>query len=505
MRALFCIGLCLAAPDFAEVRSRFLRDFARDAVAADRLKALRAVAECDLPQAAELLLNAWENLQGEVVALRRDLRLLRERIEDLDRRPPKDAAAQRQALHREDAKQSALLAQREREQAAVLDAFAGFKEPATIAWLADQGLRRAQEPLILHAIALRVAMSGGAGVSTLLVAVDRVRKPEEIVPLLHALAKRGKELGPGIPSILRHLQHKDWAVRAAAAHAIAASAQPEAVGALVASIALEKPDTRVMTEMARALQALTGEKLGPYPDLWARWWDANRARVFAGEVALGKGDATPAGEGRSGQYYGIPQDSTRIIYVLDVSGSMTVSMEDPKWVDNLPVEAGPGEESRYDAARRELLRAVRNLRRGTHFAVVLFSNEVKTLHTELVPADEKRANELEARLNELAAEGSTNAYAALDRAIRLAGASSEGTRTELRADEIFFVSDGAPTDAAGQVEDYNRVLQAVRQWNAMKRVVIHTIGIGKEHNVRFMKQLASENGGQYRGVQPKKG
>jgi hypothetical protein len=34
--------------------------------------------------------------------------------------------------------------------------------------------------------------------------------------------------------------------------------------------------------------------------------------------------------------------------------------------------------------------------------------------------------------------------------------------------------------------------------------VIHTIGIGAEHNSAFLRQLAQENGGTYYAVVPKK-
>ena len=73
-----------------------------------------------------------------------------------------------------------------------------------------------------------------------------------------------------------------------------------------------------------------------------------------------------------------------------------------------------------------------------------------------------------------------------------------------RADAIYLISDGSPTDAKGKSEDPERTLEAVRVWNAHQRVAIHTIGIGKEHNTTFLAQLASENGGEYRAGLPKK-
>ena len=86
----------------------------------------------------------------------------------------------------------------------------------------------------------------------------------------------------------------------------------------------------------------------------------------------------------------------------------------------------------------------------------------------------------------------------------MANVHAHATRGEQRADAIFLVSDGSPTTPKGEVEDPERTLQAVREWNAAKRVAIHCIGIGARHNSSFLKQLAEENGGQYYAVLPKK-
>jgi hypothetical protein len=81
-------------------------------------------------------------------------------------------------------------------------------------------------------------------------------------------------------------------------------------------------------------------------------------------------------------------------------------------------------------------------------------------------------------------------------AFRLAGLGARDKNYELGADTIFLLSDGSPTTPDGQLDDWEKIIRAVREWNKLKRVVIHTIGIGG-HNVAFMSTLASENGGTY--------
>ena len=62
----------------------------------------------------------------------------------------------------------------------------------------------------------------------------------------------------------------------------------------------------------------------------------------------------------------------------------------------------------------------------------------------------------------------------------------------MKADAIYLLTDGAPTDAKGRIEDPERTLEAAREWNALRRVAIHTIGIGAEHNSAFLRQLGAD-------------
>ena len=63
---------------------------------------------------------------------------------------------------------------------------------------------------------------------------------------------------------------------------------------------------------------------------------------------------------------------------------------------------------------------------------------------------------------------------------------------QVDADTIFFLSDGQPT--AGLYVDASDILRAVREANRLRKMVIHTIGIG-EHQLELMTRLAHENGG----------
>jgi Mg-chelatase subunit ChlD len=293
-------------------------------------------------------------------------------------------------------------------------------------------------------------------------------------------------------------------VRAAAARATARAALPEGVAALVRQAQREGDRSRTQREIFDALRILTGANPGDDPRIWQQWWRDHEAEVMAGKTPLGLGKPA-AVKTDQGNFYGIPQVEERIIYVLDRSGSMIVSMESPRFVNGGAVAARDDEDSRFDAATRELLRAAKSLRRDARYTVVAYSDHADVvLGDQLLAAKPERHAELAAALAQMGAEGQTNIYEALDVALRLAGVHPEEPPGPAKADAIYLLTDGAPTDASGKTEDPERTLQAAREWNALRRVAIHTIGIGADHNSSFLRQLATENGGTYWAVGPRK-
>jgi len=508
---LFCAVL---TADWGEAEQRFKAAYKRGdtkEAAKARREAIRDVAGEDVPEAAELLLKVWgslvrdkDKLRGELHALRTRMRQARGKLRAADSSTARKLKAQIKSLEGQSFKRDARLAGIEMENAAVLGGLRGMKSEEVIDWLAQHGLRRARAPALRFVVAQRIATSPRASAATLITALEKLRKADELVPILQALGHKDARIEGSIDPILRHLEHKDWAVRVAAAHALARAGRPEGVGALVEALQRERDRSRAQAEMVRALTLLTSQRIGPYPDLWMRWWRANASRIKQGAVPLGKGPPAPKSRGEQGHFYGIPQDADRIIYVLDKSGSMEVSMEDPRWVDGASVPAADDEDSRFDTAVRELKRAVKKLRKGSAYAVIVYSSHARKLNDKLVPSGLEEHEKSFRQLDTIGPEGSTNIYEALDLALRMANVHSEGTRGETRADAIFLVSDGSPTNAKGKTEDPERTLQAVREWNALRRIAIHTIGIGAKHSAGFMSQLASENGGEYYAVLPKK-
>ncbi|MHC4972180.1 MAG: VWA domain-containing protein [Planctomycetota bacterium] len=502
---LLVCGFVVAA-DWEEALARFRAAYREDSGAEQRKDALLEVAKADVPEAAALLVDTWEKLdraaagrRQELWKLRRKIRAARQELDGADRRRRAALRAELTDLNRKDVEVNTRLAALEIEQDAVLTGLGTLQSPASLAWLAQTGLARAKSSsLLLRTVARRL------DTKTLGAALARARKADRIIPLLQAIRGSGRlEHDPTLNAVLKHLTHRDWAVRVAAAHAVASAGRADGVGALVKAIAREKPRSRAQREVARALAILTGQNLGPEPALWARWWRDHEAEVLAGKLLLGHGKP-PGPKSDQGRFYGIPQVADRNIYVLDVSGSMEVSMLRPRWVDGHAVAARDDEDSRFDVALRELKRATKALRPAASLAVLVYADHVTALHDELVPATPENHAALVRALDPVGPAGSTNIYEALDFALRLANVHPESPRGASRADAIYLISDGSPTDSKGNKEDPQRTLQAVRAWNAHQRVAIHAVGIGRQHNASFLRQLAQENGGTYLGVVPKR-
>jgi Mg-chelatase subunit ChlD len=351
-----------------------------------------------------------------------------------------------------------------------------------------------------------VQVANHAGTKALLKALSRTKKPAQTVPLLQGIGRRGSgSPDEALGTIIDYLTDRDDAVRVAASQALARFSHPKGVEPLITALAGEKEGGRVFRMFVRQLQILTGQKIGPYIDPWQRWWRENKETVLAGGLTLGTGKPISTSDSKGGRFYGIPQRELRIIYVLDISGSMEVDMNDPKWVKGRSVASEYREDSRLGHAIRELLRAAKKLRKGTTYTVIFYADHASALWSELRAADDKSYNELKRELDSLEAGGSTNTYEAIDLALRVGGVHPDVPKASQKADAIYLVSDGAPTNASGKPENEGeRTLAAARQWNALRRIVIHTIGIGREHSAGFMGALAGQNDGDYYAVQPKK-
>jgi hypothetical protein len=307
---------------------------------------------------------------------------------------------------------------------------------------------------------------------------------------------------------------EDWRVRAAVVGAIAQTRTPEVVSLLIDMMA--KETGRLKDDINTALKALTGEDLG-FADTWAKWWQA-QGKQLPREPAKGgaSGDASLKATDTS-RFYGIPTQSERICFIIDISGSMLHEVEELK-----PKGAGPitgkkekesempvGGKTRMEVAKNELKRSITNLAPDKSFTVVFFNHAVQPWRPQLEKATPTVKEELRKDVDAIAASGTTYTLGALREAFLIAGVTEAGAPSKPTTgakkgpgiDTIFLLSDGGPTDNKmedAQPMDPEIILEAVRQWNRDAGIVIHTIAVDTEAvGTYFLKQLAAQNGGQF--------
>ncbi|MCZ6785634.1 MAG: HEAT repeat domain-containing protein, partial [Planctomycetota bacterium] len=299
-----------------------------------------------------------------------------------------------------------------------------------------------------------------------------------------------------------YIKDPDWRVRAAAVESLQKTGSAEAVGTLIAALKGEKG--RLRDDINTALKEMTGQSHG-FADVWARWWASVGGKIPAKKEG-DAGDETWRNKARGANFYGIRIQSDRIIYIMDVSGSMAQPIDPLKRktvVTGRPLKDGgpaPGK-TRFEVAQNEMKRAVSKLHRKAYFTIIFFSHAVITWQREMVqatPANKKKAYEA---INKARPIGATYTLGALREAFTLAGVigRSKTARDGPKVDTIFLLSDGAPTDGSfdsAKLMDPEIILEAVRQWNKDINLKIHTVAVDITDNY-FLRTLATEHGGQW--------
>lgn len=337
------------------------------------------------------------------------------------------------------------------------------------------------------------------------------------IAVLDALRELKIAAPEAVAAVAAQLQSEYWQLKISAAQALAAMGGTGGIEPLVD--ALQKADGRLRVEFNDALVALTGVNRHGDAAAWKAWLDQNRDAVRGGTFARKSGDESGApGKNATTTFYGIPVESKSVIFVLDRSGSM---MEPSDWDDAKdPVASGGGTapgaaikkagDRKIDVARWQLKKAIAQLPEGTEFNVIFFAHEVVNLSERMMKISASTRKQAFDWIDKLEAFGGTNPFDALERALAYVAGGMSGEKLQKSgADTICLVTDGLPT--AGQVADPKTIVERIRTLNRTRKVKIHTIGVftvsgngdvgakEREEGLKFLKQLAEENGGKFTG------
>jgi uncharacterized protein YegL len=205
----------------------------------------------------------------------------------------------------------------------------------------------------------------------------------------------------------------------------------------------------------------------------------------------------------SSTFYGLKTEGQKVIFLVDVSGSME-GKDEGNLTDRVVAQAADSggkavggaiggdigsfigeqaasETTKLGGAKRELIPALQGLPESASFSIITFGDETKEWYQGMVPATSTNRDMAVAFVKGLAANGGTPAAEALSTAFQKPDASL-----------MFFVSDGQPTDGSA-----DQILTTVKSLNAQRKVRISAVGLGDDQDAKFLAELAKENGGEY--------
>ncbi len=281
-----------------------------------------------------------------------------------------------------------------------------------------------------------------------------------------------------LPALLVALEDSNWSTRLAALEALEHMRSKDAISAIIARMA--KEDGRIQNEFANTLWRLTGQPFQSNAEGWSKWWaNAKDGFAFLSDDQLAK-VRTGEEEWRLKQethvkteFFGIRIISHRVIFIIDVSGSMNEGL--------LNEYQGLAGQSRIEVAKTELLKCVEGLDASAFFNIIIFSSGVdKWIDGSLAAANQKNRDEAKAWIEKIGANGGTNLYDSLKIAFE-----------DKDVDTIFVMSDGEPNQ--GEVSDPVLIREHVKAWNEHRGIVINTIQVAGQFQI--LDWLAEDSGG----------
>ena len=319
-----------------------------------------------------------------------------------------------------------------------------------------------------------------------------------------------------------------WEIKIAATNYLKELNNEDMIEPLINALLGRNLEGRARSETVDVLKQLTGEDYGLRGSAWSEWWSKKKR----GEDVSAAGDKGP--ETTTAVYYGVEVTSTRIVFILDISGSMQKPIN---WTDTAPknqlkpvlsgkngkapnpkvvteliakkneIDSQPVK-TRMDGAKRELVNAIYNLAPSVNFTIIFYSIGTTIWQESLVPAHVNNKMSAIEEIQAQAANGSTSTYDALELAYRLAE-KGKGKKKVVQinkkgdyvnetggADTIFLVSDGLPN--TGKIGQPDAIVNAIKKINQTRKIKINTIIIGGDaENVKFMRNLAEATNGAF--------
>jgi hypothetical protein len=281
-----------------------------------------------------------------------------------------------------------------------------------------------------------------------------------------------------LDKLVAALEDKNWSTRLAALEALERLHMKEVISPIILRMA--KEEGRMKNEFANALWRMTGQPYSDNSEGWTNWWkennekfqilsDADLEKVKTGDEEWRLRQTTRV----ESKFFGIRIISHRVIFIIDVSGSMDEGL--------LNDYRGKAVKNRMEVAKTELSKCIQGLDPGALFNIYPFSSDVeKWVDGSLAAANEKNRLDAVGFVEKLGPFGGTNLYGAIQAAFK-----------DPDVDTIFIMSDGEPS--VGDVIEPTVIRDHVKAWNEHRKIVLNTIAVGGQFAI--LEWLAQDSGG----------
>ncbi|MEZ5385615.1 MAG: hypothetical protein R3F13_08870 [Prosthecobacter sp.] len=280
---------------------------------------------------------------------------------------------------------------------------------------------------------------------------------------------------------------------------VATSAVDEMENEAWKKVTTEMPQTSPMAASVSPLLSTGISDIAmPEIDFAATTSELNLGTSFG---SFGSG-VTTGGAGGKISFLGNTATAKHVVFVVDVSGSMSASMN-----------VGGSSMSRFDLLKKELSKSISAMAAGTAYQILFFSdfawphdtvdsNDMRALNDYEWKITSSSRNTTIPRYSYLATNG---ANVSKSKKIIAAANNPGGTNwgsglmmalkgATPKPDVIFFMTDGNRSDEQGWIN-------AITQENSRgKRTIIHTTALGTPDAARDLDEMARRNGGKFTAV-----
>ena len=316
-------------------------------------------------------------------------------------------------------------------------------------------------------------------------------EPGVRIAIADALAPRIKGNDGIRAALLPWLDSGPWAVKLAAAQALARSEDVKLVPNLIKL--LQTTSGRMKYEVNELLKKLTrADRHGDFA-AWSAWWEKNDNDVLGGTYVPPPAEMALRQMAPVTMFYGIPVNSTKVIFIIDTS----LSMKEPtNWKPEIQEKDDPLEGDRaIDIARYELKRIIKGLPDGASYDIIGMYGRLALLSDKWVLSGTATRDKSVKFVQGLEIKTGTDVHGALIRALDFSGGNWNTPPREDSVDSVFILTDGIPSVGLldrSQIPD--RILDAAR----FKRIAITAVAIdATKESEDLLRRISGGTGGSF--------